>query len=215
MALAPALAEPLERYLALVAMWNRAYNLTAVRDPQEMVARHVLDSLSIVPAVAACQAAAAPRPALAGLGDPAALRLVDIGTGAGLPGIPLALALPAINVTLVETVGKKTRFLREAVRQLGLGERVRVLESRGENVQEPDAHDCLVARALGTLAMLLATGGHLVRPGGKLLAMKGQVPEDELRALPPGWRLEALVPLVVPGLAAERHLVVLHKEAGG
>lgn len=198
----PALAEPLLAYLALVVQWNRAYNLTAVRDPEAMVALHLLDSLSIVPMLEVLARQAR---------DGRRFRLVDIGSGAGLPGIPLALALPGITVTLVESVGKKARFLREAVRRLDLGERVRVLECRGEDVDEAEAHDCLVARALGTLAMLLATGGHLVRPGGRLLAMKGQVPQQEIAELPPGWSLGAVVPLTVPGLDAERHLVVVDK----
>lgn len=189
----PALAAPLGAYLALLLQWNRAYNLTAVRDPDEMVTRHLLDSLVIAPHLAGCA------------------KVVDIGTGAGLPGIPLALALPDIAVTLVETVGKKARFLREAVRLLGLAPRVRLLEMRGEQVAEPDAHDCLVARALGTLAMLLATGGHLIRPGGRLLAMKGQRPDEEIAALPAGWRLGEVIPLAVPGLAAERHLIVVER----
>lgn len=200
----PELAAPLLAYLALIVQWNRAYNLTAVREPEAMVPLHLLDSLSIVPVLAtlAGQAGADRR-----------FSLVDIGSGAGLPGIPLALALPQISVTLVESVGKKARFLREAVRRLGLGERVRVLEQRGEQVDEPGTHDCLVARALGTLAMLLATGGHLVRPGGRLLAMKGQLPQQEIAELPPGWSLDAVVPLTVPGLGAERHLVVVDKTA--
>ena len=189
----PALSAPLRAYLALIVQWNRAYNLTAVRDPEQMVTLHLLDSLAIVPFV------------------PAGARLVDIGSGAGLPGIPLALALPSLEVTLVETVGKKARFLREAVRQLDLAPRVRVLECRGEQVEEPAAHDCLVARALGTLAMLLATGGHLLRPGGRLLAMKGQVPHEEIAALPAGWRLHGVVPLAVPGLDAGRHLVIVER----
>ena len=204
------LAGPLLAYLSLILQWNRAYNLTAVRDPDEMVTKHLLDSLSLAAAVASEASRAAEDPSR---GDEARLRVVDIGTGAGLPGIPLALALPGIAVTLVETVGKKARFLREAVRRLDLAGRVRVLEMRGEEVPEPEAHDCLVARALGTLAMLLATGGHLVRPGGRLLAMKGQVPEQEIAELPEGWRLDGVVALSVPGLSAQRHLVVVEKIA--
>ena len=193
----PALSTPLLAYLALLARWNRTYNLTAVRDPREMVSKHLLDSLAMAPFL----------DTLAARGG----RLADLGTGAGLPGIPLAIARPGLQVALVESNGKKARFLREAVRQLGLSGRVRVLECRGEAVDEPGAHDCLVARALGTLAMLLATGGHLLRPGGRLLAMKGQVPHEEIAALPAGWRLHGVVPLAVPGLDAGRHLVIVER----
>ncbi|TDK22690.1 16S rRNA (guanine(527)-N(7))-methyltransferase RsmG [Luteimonas aestuarii] len=186
----PALAAPLLDYLALLDRWNRTYNLTAIRDPREMVTLHLLDSLAMQPHVA----------------DIAAL--ADLGTGPGLPGIPLAIATPALQVTLVESNGKKARFLREAVRQLGLGN-ARVAESRAEALDEPGRYQAITARALATLPDIIAVGGHLLAPGGRLLAMKGQRPDDEIAALPPGWRLDAIHPLAVPGLAAERHLVVV------
>jgi 16S rRNA (guanine527-N7)-methyltransferase len=190
--LAPdALVAPLQAYLALLVQWNRAYNLTAIRDPDEMVVKHLLDSLAIHPWVGRS--------------------LADIGTGPGLPGIPLALARPALHVSLVETAGKKARFLREAVRHLGLGDRVRVHDARAQDVDESGRHDCLAARAFGTLGEILAAGGHLLEPGGRLLAMKGRVPAEEIAALPPGYRHLATHPLSVPGLDAERHLVVVEK----
>jgi len=189
-----ALAEPLLAYLSLLDRWNRTYNLTAIRDPREMVAKHLLDSLAMHPYVR----------------DIATL--ADLGTGPGLPGIPLAIAIPALQVTLVESNGKKARFLREAVRSLRLGN-ARVAESRAEALDEPGAYDAITARALATLPDILAVGGHLLKPGGRLLAMKGASPGEEIAALPAGWRLQAVHPLVVPGLAAKRHLVVIARDA--
>ena len=179
-------------YLALLDRWNRTYNLTAIRDPREMVGKHLLDSLSMLPHVHDG-------------------RLADLGTGPGLPGIPLALARPALQVTLVESNGKKTRFLREVVRQLGLGN-VRVLEARAEAVDEPGTFDQLTARAMDTLAGILQVGGHLLAPDGRLLAMKGQHPDAEIAALPPGWRVESVQRLDVPGVDGERHLAVVTRD---
>jgi 16S rRNA (guanine527-N7)-methyltransferase len=184
------LAERLIAYLELLAQWNRTYNLTAIRDPAEMVPKHLLDSLSIAPFVSG--------------------RVADVGTGPGLPGIPLALNDPQLRVSLVETAGKKARFLREAVRHLGLAN-VTVHACRAEDVPESGQHDQLIARALAPLDGILTLGGHLLRPGGRLLAMKGRIPEDEIAALPDGYRHLATHPLRVPGLDAERHLVVVEK----
>ena len=188
MGLDAALAQPLLAYLALLVRWNRTYNLTAIRDPREMVTRHLLDSLAMAPHVATGT-------------------LADLGTGPGLPGIPLAIAHPQLQVTLVESNGKKARFLREAVRQLGLGN-ARVAESRAEALDEPGAFDNLTARAMDTLAGIIEVGGHLLRPGGHLLAMKGVYPHEEIAALPAGWQMREVRPLQVPGLTGERHLVV-------
>lgn len=188
--LAPALADPLTRYLALMLRWNAAYNLTAIRDPREMVTKHLLDSLAMAPAVA-------------GLAT-----LADLGTGPGLPGIPLAIATPGLRVTLVESNGKKARFMREALRQLDLGN-AEVAESRIEALDRPGQFAAITARALATLPQILALGGHLIAAGGVLLAMKGARPDEEIAALPPGWALRDLRPLTVPGLDAERHLVVI------
>ena len=167
LALTRAQHDALLDYLALLARWNATYNLTAVRDVDEMVGKHVLDSLAIAPHV---------REA----------RIADLGTGAGLPGIPLAIADPARHVVLVESNGKKARFLREAVRQLKLGN-ARVAESRAEAVDEPGAYAQITARALDTLAGILEVGGHLLAPHGRLLAMKGVNPVEEIAALPAGW----------------------------
>jgi 16S rRNA (guanine527-N7)-methyltransferase len=140
--------------------------------------------------------------------------LADLGTGPGLPGIPLALARPDLQVTLVESLGKKCRFLREVVRQLKL-ENVRVVEARAEDVDEPGAYAQITARAMDTLAGIVAVGGHLLAPGGRLLAMKGQRPDAEIAALPAGWRAETVTPLRVPGLDGERHLVVVTRDRPG
>jgi 16S rRNA (guanine527-N7)-methyltransferase len=185
-----ALSTPLLDYLALLERWNRTYNLTAIRDPREMVAKHLLDSLAM-------------HVHVRDIGT-----LADLGSGAGLPGIPLAIAVPGLSVTLVESNGKKARFLREAVRTLRL-RNARVAEVRAEALDEPGMFDAITARALATLAELLAVGAHLLRPGGRLLAMKAALPHDEIAALPPGWRVESVHPLAVPGLDAERHLVVV------
>ncbi len=186
---ADALAPRLLDYLALLVKWNATYNLTAIRDPRQMVTMHLLDSLAMHPFVESGA-------------------LADLGTGPGLPGIPLAIAKPELQVTLVESNGKKARFLREAVRQLKL-DNARVAEARAEALAEPAAHDLLTARAMATLATIVVVGGHLLKPGGKLLAMKGVRPDEEIAALPTGWRTEAVHPLQVPGLDAERHLAVI------
>ncbi|MGN6514058.1 MAG: 16S rRNA (guanine(527)-N(7))-methyltransferase RsmG [Lysobacteraceae bacterium] len=187
-----ALAAPLLAYLALLHRWNGTYNLTAIRDPRGMVAKHLLDSLAMHAAVADGS-------------------LADLGTGPGLPGIPLAIARPGLRVTLVESNGKKARFLREAVRTLRLGN-AEVAESRIEALDRPGAYDQLTARALATLPQIVALGGHLLKRGGRLLAMKGARPDDEIAGLPAGWWLESVQPLTVPGLAAERHLVVVSRD---
>ena len=188
-----ALAPRLLEYLALLHRWNRAYNLTAIRDPREMLGKHLLDSLAMHPFVA---------------GE----SLADLGTGPGLPGIPLAIAKPELRVALVESNGKKARFLREAVRVLGL-DNARVLESRAEAVEEPGAFQLLTARALDRLAGIIAVGGHLLSDDGRLLAMKGVRPDAEMAQLPAGWRVSAVHALRVPGLLAERHLIEITRSS--
>ena len=189
-----ALSTPLLDYVALLARWNATYNLTAVRDPREMVGKHLLDSLAMHAFVDDIAAAGG--------------SLADLGTGAGLPGIPLAIAKPGLRVVLVESNGKKVRFMREAVRKLGLAN-VEVVESRIEAYDAPGRFDAITARALATLPLIVALGGHLLRPGGVLLAMKGVLPDEEIAALPPGWQVRAAHVLAGPGLDAARHLVVV------
>jgi 16S rRNA (guanine527-N7)-methyltransferase len=174
-------------YQALLQRWNAAYNLTAVRDPGEMVSRHLLDSLSILPHVTGHS-------------------MADLGTGPGLPGIVLAIAAPGRETLLVDSNGKKVRFLREAIRSLKL-EGVRAEQSRVEEVQ--GRFDCITARAFASLADMLHWGGHLLAPEGIWLAMKGKQPDDELAGIPPGFALRATHELNVPGVPGERHLLVL------
>jgi len=194
LALPESLSAPLMTYLALLKRWNRAYNLTAIRDPQVMVPLHLLDSLALVPYLGGIHT------------------LADLGTGPGLPGIPLALALPSLRVTLVESNGKKARFLREAVRTLQLGN-AEVAQARAEQVKARAPFDAITARALGTLPDILAIGGHLLAAHGRLLAMKGVSPCHEIEALPPEWSVDAIHPLVVPGLESERHLLIISRAA--
>ena len=174
-------------YLDFLAEWNRHTNLTAVREPAAMVTRHLLDSLVLLPHLVGT-------------------RLADLGSGAGLPGIPLALARPDLEVTLVDSNGKKARFLRAAVAELGL--RAAVAQTRVEALA--GNFDTLTARAFTSLANMLRWGGHLLRPDSVWLAQKGQYPADELAALPAGYAARTL-PLAVPGLDAQRHLVIIRK----
>lgn len=183
--------ESLLEYVALLLRWNVAYNLTAVRDPREVLVRHILDSLAITPYVRGAT-------------------LADVGSGAGLPGIPLALLYPQCEVVLIDANGKKARFLREAIRTLCLTN-VRVEQQRVESVR--GSFDCVTARAFATLSEMLALGGQLLAPDGIWLALKGRYPEEEIATLPAGFKLESFARLQVPGLNAERHLIILRKTA--
>jgi len=184
--------ERLLDYQALLARWNATYNLTAIRDPMEMVSRHLVDSLAILPYVQG-------------------QTLADLGTGPGLPGIPLAIARPELQVLLVDSNGKKVRFLREAIRSLKL-ENVRAMQSRVEEVE--GQFDCITARAFASLEDMLAWGGHLLTKDGIWLAMKGRHPDEELPGVPVGFEVRGIHTLVVPEVGGERHLVVLGHTAG-
>jgi 16S rRNA (guanine527-N7)-methyltransferase len=186
--------ERLLAYLALLRKWNRAYNLTAVDEPGAMVSRHLLDSLAVLPVLERAV--------------PGIRRLADIGSGAGLPGIPLALARPAWEVALVEPNGKKAAFLRQAVIELGLAN-ARVVEERAERWRPEAGFELVISRALADLAQFVAAAAHLCAPGGRLAAMKGARPGEELARLPGGTRVEEVAALAVPGLAARRHLVIM------
>jgi 16S rRNA (guanine527-N7)-methyltransferase len=189
----PADAAPkLLDYLALLSKWNRVYNLTAVRDESEMVVQHLLDSLTVLEHL------------------PAATALVDVGSGAGLPGIPLAIARPRLAVTLVEAVQKKSAFQQQAKIELGLAN-VAIFCGRVEAMAATAEPIAVVSRAFAELAGFVAAAGHLVGTGGRLFAMKGVEPVAELAALPEGWRVAETIAMAVPGLAARRHLIVLEK----
>lgn len=176
-------------YLRLLREWSRVYNLTSVIDPAQQITHHLLDSLSISKWLK---------------GE----RIADIGSGAGLPGIPLAIADPGRHFTLVEATAKKTRFIRHAVRALAL-ENIEVITSRAEDYRPITAFDTVVARALAALPRIVKLGGHLVAADGILLAMKGRDPVAETRDLIEPWGVADIHRLEVPGLGAERHLVVL------
>ena len=178
-------AERLLQYTALLAKWNRTYNLTAIREPLAMVAHHLLDSLSVLPHLPLPQEGAC---------------LADVGSGAGLPGIPLAIARPRWHVALAESSQKKAAFLRQAAIELGL-DNVEVHEGRVEAWRPQPLFDLVISRAFAALGEFIAACRHLVRPGGVLAAMKGVAPQDRQAEC-------ALGPLRVPMLDAQRHLVL-------
>ncbi|WP_250460683.1 16S rRNA (guanine(527)-N(7))-methyltransferase RsmG [Microbulbifer litoralis] len=180
-------------YLAMFARWNAAYNLSAVRDPAQMLERHIVDSLSVVN--------------LCGDGP-----LVDVGSGGGLPGIPLAIVRPERPVTLLDSNGKKTRFLFQVATTLPLPN-VTVVNERVEAFRPPSGFASVVSRAFASIADMVSGSEHLLAPGGNYYAMKGKLPEDELSALPKGIKVERVHPLSVPGCDADRHLIVLGREA--
>jgi 16S rRNA (guanine527-N7)-methyltransferase len=191
-----ALAPPLRRYLALLNAQNALHNLTAIRDPHEQVTKHLLDSLAILPFV------------------PTSGRLLDVGTGAGLPGIPLALARPALEVTLLDSRNKKVAFCAMAIAALELGARVRAVHARAEAFQGP-RFDAIVSRAFSSLAEFVALTAQLGDAGSRWLAMKGARPDAEIAELSQAkagrFEVEAVHPIEVPGLDAERCLVVLRR----
>ncbi len=183
-------------FVALLKKWNRTYNLTAIRDEGEMVTQHLLDSLSLLPVL--------PETSLIG-----GRRWADIGSGAGLPGIPLAIARPDLDMTLVEAVEKKSAFQRQAKIELGL-ENVTVFGGRVESLPG-EQFEAVVSRAFAELADFVRLAGHLLVPGGRLYAMKGALPSDELGRLPGGWGVAECIRLRVPALDAQRHLIVIEK----
>ena len=178
-------------YLALLMKWNKAYNLTAVRDPQEMVARQLLDSYSILKLVRG-------------------KRVLDVGTGPGLPGIPLAIALPEVHFTLLDSNGKKTRFVQQAITELGL-KNVGVFWGRVEDYHPQDLYDTVTARAFADLAKMEQLTTHLIAEGGQLLAMKGLVPQEEIEQLKQqGYQIHT-EKLFVPDTEGQRHAIILQK----
>jgi 16S rRNA (guanine527-N7)-methyltransferase len=189
-ALPPATRLALLDYLALLARWNRAWNLSAVREPRQMLVRHVLDSLAVLPFLH---------------GD----RLADVGSGPGLPGIPLALARPDLTVLLVDSNTKMARFQREALRQLGLAPRCQSLQARVEQLHPDVGYDTIVSRAFSSLAQFVTLSAGLRAPGGRWLALKGRRPDPELAQLPAPVQVLGVHALQVPGLAGDRHAIIM------
>jgi 16S rRNA (guanine527-N7)-methyltransferase len=185
----PAVQARLLAYVQLLAKWNRVYNLTAVREPREMVIRHLLDSLAVLPYLHG-------------------QRVLDVGAGAGLPGMPLAMLCPERHFVLLDSNGKKTRFVQQAVTELGLIN-VQVVQARVAGYRPEAPFDTVISRAFATVADMLRQAGRHCVLGGVLLAMKGGEPDAELAALPGGYKVQAVHRLTVPGLREERHLVCL------
>ncbi len=192
LALTATQTEQLLEYLALFAKWNRAYNLSAIRDVEQMLSKHLLDSLSVAHLISG-------------------QRLIDIGTGGGLPGIPLAIAYPDKHLALLDSVGKKTRFLFQVQQSLGLSN-IEVVHSRVEQYQPSQLYQGVISRAFSSLCNMTSSCQHLLANDGKFFAMKGLFPEDELSALQKTYRVDAVHPLQVPDLSEQRCLVVISRE---
>jgi 16S rRNA (guanine527-N7)-methyltransferase len=187
-------AHMLTSFAALLIKWNRIHNLTALDDPADVLTHHLLDALSIVPE-------------LMRIGQGRALRILDVGSGGGLPGFPVAVAIPAAHVTLIDRVQKKTAFLLQARLELGLPN-VEVVHGRVEGYRT-EPFDVITSRAFSALAEMVRLTSHLIAPQGCWAAMKGAYPTEEISALPSTVELMRAVKLRVPLLGAERHLVVL------
>lgn len=180
--------ELLERYLALLVKWNQTYNLTAIRQEERMVSYHLLDSLSLVPHLAG------------------GTRMLDVGSGGGMPGIPTAIARPDLQVVLLDSNHKKTTFLRQVVMELGLPN-VQVVTDRVEAYQPEQKFDRITSRAFSELSEFVKLTRHLMAADGQYVAMKGVYPYEEIALLPQGVAVSEVLPVTVPGLDAERHLV--------
>jgi 16S rRNA (guanine527-N7)-methyltransferase len=178
----------LEQHLQLISKWNRVHNLTAVRETEQMVILHLLDSLSVLPHLEGART------------------VLDVGSGPGLPGIPIAIALPGSHVTLLDSSHKKCAFLQQAKTELGLAN-VEVVCDRVENWKPREKFEAVVSRAFSDLGDFVAQAQHLVAPGGRLIAMKGVYPFDEIARVPVTHRVAKVLELHVPRLDAKRHLV--------
>lgn len=183
-------------YVALLAKWNKVYNLTAVREPERMIGLHILDSLSLVPH----------------LHD--AKSMLDVGSGGGLPGICVAIALPILEVVMLDSLQKKTTFVRQAIGELGLTN-ASVQCERVEHFQPARKFDVVTSRAFAELADFVSGASRLVASGGRMLAMKGVYPHDEIARIPHGMQVVEVVTLDVPQIEGQRHLVILEKIDAG
>lgn len=195
--LSPIQADGLLDFLALLVKWNAVYNLTAVRDPAQMVTQHLLDSLAIVPEIAESR------------------QVLDVGAGGGLPGMVLAIwaaqSRPHMRIAMIDTVHKKTAFLTQVKAELKL-HNVTVHTGRVEQLKVAEPFDVITSRAFAELADFVKWSSHLLADGGRFVAMKGVYPANEMAALPSEWRVAQTVPLGVPGLEAQRHLIVIERE---
>ncbi|MDF7651515.1 16S rRNA (guanine(527)-N(7))-methyltransferase RsmG [Pantoea sp. Acro-805] len=179
-------------YVELLHKWNKAYNLTSVRDPQQMLVRHILDSVVVEPHLQ---------------GE----RFIDVGTGPGLPGIPLAIVRPQSHFTLLDSLGKRVRFLRQVQHELGLTN-ITPVQSRVEEFPAEPPFDGVISRAFASLEDMLNWCHHLPGPSGRFYALKGVRPDDEITDLPAGFTVEKIEALHVPELDGERHLVIIRRE---
>ena len=183
-------------YLALLVKWNSVYNLTSVRDPQQMVIQHLLDAMSALFAFKGAK------------------RVLDVGTGGGLPGIVIAIwameAEPEMQVHLIDTVKKKTAFLTQVKAELGL-EQVTVHSGHVEKLVSENTFDVITSRAFAELIDFVKLSGHLLEQDGSMIALKGKMPDEEIQRLPVAWRVEKVESLSVPGMQADRHLVWIKK----
>lgn len=193
LALSDAQVNQLIDYLALLSKWNAVYNLTAVRDPAQMVTQHLLDSLAAVPAFAGAE------------------NVLDVGAGGGLPGIVLAIARPDMQVAMIDTVHKKTAFLTQVKAELGLANAT-IHTARVEQLQVPRKFDVITSRAFAELTDFINWSAHLLQDDGCFIALKGVLPNEEIARLPEGWKVRDIQPLTVPGLGAERHLIFIDRE---
>ena len=183
------------QYVALLDKWNKVYNLTAVREPERMIGLHILDSLSVLPYLST------------------SVNLIDVGTGGGLPGIPLAAARPDLQVTMLDTIAKKTTFVRQAITELGLAN-AQVVTGRVEKYVPAARFECVISRAFSELKEFVDGAGHLCADDGRMLAMKGVYPHDEIARLPSDFVVEEIITLRVPAVEGQRHLVVIRKAPG-
>lgn len=188
--LSEAQQEKLLDYLALLNKWNKVYNLTAVRDPMEMMTLHVLDSLASLPAFRNAQ------------------NVLDVGAGGGLPGMVLAIARPDMKVSMIDIVHKKTAFLNQVKAELELGN-VTVYTKKVQELQVKTPYDVITSRAFADLSDFVNWSGHLLAEDGQFIALKGTAPAEERERLPDPWKVNELQPLNVPGLDAQRHLVFI------
>lgn len=183
--------EQLIQYLELLIKWNKAYNLTAIRDPEEMFTKHIVDSLSIAPFIK---------------GE----SILDVGTGPGLPGIPMAIMFPSKHFSLLDSNGKKTRFLVQVKMSLALVN-IEVFNIRVESLPNDKLFDQIMSRAFTALDNMVELCKHLLSPNGEFLAMKGLVPKDEMAMLDKDYGITSITPLTVPGCMDQRHLISIKK----